>query len=230
MCLATANLPASLTVNSLFPQSPRRTFFIACGLSPGTPSQVIRPTASPLRGRAKARSAALSSRGRGAKFQKPRSIPGLFIACGLSPETPPQVIRPTASPLRGHAKARSAALSSPGRGAKFQKPRSIPGFFLLPADSHQGPRPRLFGLRPHPFGAALKRVQLRYRVQVAGPDSKASASTGAFLLPAESHRGPHPRLFGLRPHPLGAALKRVQLRCRVQVVEPDSKATRVTDF
>ena len=25
MCLATANLPASLTVNSLFPQSPRRT-------------------------------------------------------------------------------------------------------------------------------------------------------------------------------------------------------------
>jgi len=27
VCLATANLPASLTVNSLFPQSPRRTYF-----------------------------------------------------------------------------------------------------------------------------------------------------------------------------------------------------------
>ncbi|WP_432758046.1 type VI secretion system baseplate subunit TssF, partial [Pseudomonas aeruginosa] len=29
VCLATANLPASLTVNSLFPQSPRRTEFFA---------------------------------------------------------------------------------------------------------------------------------------------------------------------------------------------------------
>ena len=28
MCLATANLPASLTVNSLFPQTPRRTNFM----------------------------------------------------------------------------------------------------------------------------------------------------------------------------------------------------------
>ncbi|QKL00132.1 hypothetical protein GEV39_01325 [Pseudomonas sp. NY5710] len=28
--MATANLPASLTVNSLFPQTPRRTFFVAC--------------------------------------------------------------------------------------------------------------------------------------------------------------------------------------------------------
>ena len=37
MCLATANLPASLSVNPLFPTIPRRTFFIArqvvpCGL------------------------------------------------------------------------------------------------------------------------------------------------------------------------------------------------------
>jgi len=29
--LATANLPASLTVNSLFPQSPRRTIFLPLG-------------------------------------------------------------------------------------------------------------------------------------------------------------------------------------------------------
>ncbi|MBR7807300.1 hypothetical protein, partial [Pseudomonas aeruginosa] len=33
VCLATANLPASLTVNSLFPQSPRRTNFLAMILS-----------------------------------------------------------------------------------------------------------------------------------------------------------------------------------------------------
>ena len=34
MCLATANLPASLTVNSLFPQTPRRTFIGRCRVVP----------------------------------------------------------------------------------------------------------------------------------------------------------------------------------------------------
>ncbi|MFI8464314.1 hypothetical protein ACIGBJ_11100, partial [Stutzerimonas stutzeri] len=47
----------------------------------------------------------------------------------------------------------------------------------------------------HPFGAALKRVQLRCRVQVAEPNFKASVNTGAFLLPLDSHQGLRPRLF-----------------------------------
>ncbi|WP_285797932.1 hypothetical protein, partial [Metapseudomonas resinovorans] len=54
VCLATANLPTSLTVNSLFPQTPRRTFFIAgpvvkAALSVGANSFAKGSAAAPFR-------------------------------------------------------------------------------------------------------------------------------------------------------------------------------------
>src|SRR5690606_38596316 len=90
-----------------------------------------------------------------------------------------------ASPLRGRAEARSAAPSSPGRGAKFKSPDASRGFFvspppgLSPGTASQVIRP----CGPHPFGAALKRVRLRRRVQVAEPNSKALTQVGAFSFP-----------------------------------------------
>jgi len=48
VCLATANLPASLTVNSLFPQSPRWTFFMpAPSQQPETPGWPWSASAAP---------------------------------------------------------------------------------------------------------------------------------------------------------------------------------------
>src|SRR5690606_35318344 len=62
------------------PRVRTRGFFVDAGLSPGTLSQVIRQ-ASPLRGRAEARSAAQSSPGRGARFKASGENPGLFCGC-----------------------------------------------------------------------------------------------------------------------------------------------------
>ena len=80
----------------------------------------------------------------------------------------------------------------------------------------------------HPFGAALKRVQLRCRVQVAEPDSRTQPSAGFFiacgLLPGTMSQ------VIRSAHPFGAALKRVQLRCRVQVAEPDSRTQPSAGF
>ncbi|SDA60097.1 hypothetical protein SAMN03159475_2280 [Pseudomonas sp. NFPP33] len=74
----------------------------------------------------------------------------------------------------------------------------------------------------HPFGAALKRVQLRCRVQVAEPNSKTQPSAGFFIACGLSP-GTASQVIRFA-HPFGAALKRVQLRCRAQVAEPNSKA------
>src|SRR5690606_16392552 len=90
--------------------------------------------------------------------------------------------------------------SSPGRGAKFKSPDASPGAFvspppgLSPGTASQVIRP----CGPHPFGAALKRVRLRRRVQVAEPNSKALTQVGAFSFhpPLDSHQGLRPRLFG----------------------------------
>jgi hypothetical protein len=78
--------------------------------------------------------------------------------------------------------------SSPGRGAKIQSLRCKSGAFLYPPDSHQGLRPRLFG-KPHPFGAALKRVLLRSRVQVAEPNQSLRCKSGAFFASARLSPG-----------------------------------------
>src|SRR5690606_29105701 len=89
--------------------------------------------ASPLRGRAEARSAAPSSPGRGAKFKSPDASRGFFVSpppWTLTRDCVPGYSALRASPLRGRAEARSAAPSSPGRGAKFKSPDASRGFFV----------------------------------------------------------------------------------------------------
>jgi hypothetical protein len=74
----------------------------------------------------------------------------------------------------------------------------------------------------HPFGAALKRVLLRSRVQVAEPISKPRVKTWGFFVAAGLSPGTMSQVIRFA-HPFGAALKRVLLRSRVQVAEPTSK-------
>src|SRR5690606_1021158 len=74
--------------------------------------------------------------------------------------------------------------SSPGRGAKFKSPDASRGFFVSPPGLSPGTASQVIRpCGPHPFGAALKRVRLRRRVQVAEPNSKALTQVGAFSFP-----------------------------------------------
>src|SRR5690606_18814384 len=61
---------------------------------------------------------------------KPRFIPGLFIACGLSPGTTSQVIR-FAHPFGAALKRVLLKQSSPGRGAKFKASVHTGAFYCL---------------------------------------------------------------------------------------------------
>src|SRR5690606_23148139 len=124
--------------------------------------------------------------------------------------------------------------SSPGRGAKFKSPDASRGFFVSPPGLSPGTASQVIRpCEPHPFGAALKRVRLRRRVQVAEPNSKALTQVGAFSFhpPGLSPGTASQVIRPCGPHPFGAALKRVRLRRRVQVAEPNSKAlTQVGAF
>jgi hypothetical protein len=124
------------------------------------------------------------------------------------------------SPLRGRAEARSAAQSSPGRGANFKASGENLGLFCfrrtLTRDLSQVIR------FAHPFGAALKRVLLHSRVQVAEPTSKPQVKIWGFFVSVGLPPGTLSQVIRLA-HPFGAALKRVLLRSRVQVAEPTSK-------
>src|SRR5690606_34128157 len=125
--------------------------------------------------------------------------------------------------------------SSPGRGAKFKSPDASRGFFVSPPlDSHQGLRPRLFGpagLTPSgprwsAFGCA---VESRSRSQIQKPCRKSGLFR--FTPPGLSPGTASQVIRPCGPHPFGAALKRVRLRRRVQVAEPNSKAlTQVGAF
>ncbi len=142
-----------------------------------------------------------SSPGRGAKF-KASVHTGAFLwpwdsHLGLRP----RLFGPRASPLRGRAEARSAAQSSPGRGAKF-KASVHTGAFLWPWDSHLGLRPRLFGPRASPLRGRAEARSAAQSSPGRGAKFKASVHTGAFLWPWDSHLGLRPRLFGPRASPL----------------------------
>src|SRR5690606_31925662 len=108
-----------------------RGFFVAMGLSPGTTSQVIRPKGLTPFGAALKR-VLLRSRVLVAEpNSKPRFIPGLFCGHGtLTWDYIPGYSAQGPHPLRGRAEARSAAQSSPGRGAKSESLGSYRGFFV----------------------------------------------------------------------------------------------------
>src|SRR5690606_29853835 len=164
-----------------------------------------------------------SSPGRGAKF-KASVHTGAFLwpwdsHLGLHP----RLFGPRASPLRGRAEARSAAQSSPGRGAKF-KASVHTGRFLGHRTPPRGFLPGYSAQGPHPFGAALKRVLLRSRVLVAEPNSKPRFIPGLFCGHGTLTWDYVPGYSAQGPHPFGAALKRALLRSRVLVAEPNLKA------
>src|SRR5690606_14552520 len=138
---------------------------------------------------------------------KPRFIPGLFIACGLSPGTTSQVIR-FAHPLRGRAKARSAKAVESRSRSQIQSLGSYRGI-SLPAVLSPGLRPRLFASLT-PLGAQLKRALRTQSSAGRGAKFKASVHTGAFHRLLDSHQDYVP-CYSLRS-PLGAALKRVLLK------------------
>jgi hypothetical protein len=150
---------------------------------------------SPLRGRAEARSAAQSSPGRGANFKASGENLGLFCfhRTLTRDAVPGDSLR---SPLRGRAEARSAAQSSPGRGANFKASGENLGLFCfrrtLTRDLSQVIR------FAHPFGAALKRVLLRSRVQVAEPTSKPQTSARLYFVAANLPRPHQQRSVGAR--------------------------------
>ena len=105
--------------------------------------------------------------------------------------------------------------------SQIQEPSLTAGFFiacrLSPGTTSQAIR------FVRPSGAALKRVQLRCRVQVAEPNSRTQPNRWVFFA-CRLSPGTTSQVIRF-VCPSGAALKRVQLRCRVQIAEPNSKAS-----
>ena len=83
--------------------------------------------------------------------------------------------------------------SSPGRGAKF-KASVHTGAFFVAAGLSPGTTSRVIR-SAHPFGAALKRVLLRSRVQVAEPNLKPQVKTWGFFVAAGLSLGTTPSLI-----------------------------------
>ena|GEM_PF-4180024 len=134
-----------------------------------------------------------SSPGRGANFKASDDCPGLFcITRTLARDAVPGYSARSAS--RSRAEARSAAQSSPGRGAK-SKPQTIVWGFFVSTGLSPGTLSQVIRLA-HPYGAAPKRVLLRSRVQVAEPNQSLRRLSGAFLYHPDSRQGRCPRLFG----------------------------------
>ena len=111
-----------------------------------------------------------SSPGRGAKFKASVHTGAFYCLRTLTRDyVPGYSLR---SPLRGRAKARSAKAVESRSRSQIQSLGSYRGF-LLPADSHQGLRPRLFASLT-PFGAALKRSAQSHETHQVHPPVGAS--------------------------------------------------------
>ena len=142
-----------------------------------------------------------SSPGRGANFKASDDCPGLFcITRTLARDAVSGYSAHSAS--RSRAEARSAAQSSPGRGAKSKPQTIVWGFFVSPGLS-PGTLSQVIRLTQL-HGAAPKRVLLRSRVQVAEPTSKPQTIVWGFLVSTGLSQGRCPRLFASLPLQGGA--------------------------